>query len=109
MSVKTIENNNLESVVFSKINSIFDLETLFNEPSPMQLYRFEGTNNQMTLTLVDENGEEDRAILHFSHHAEDGAIDQSKSFRLEFNRDLETVIAVESDEFGSLEELNNLF
>lgn len=109
MSVKTTENNNLESVVFSKINSIFNLETLFNEPSPMQLYKFEGANNQMTLTLVDEEGEADRAILHFIHHTQDGTIDQSKSFRLEFNRDLETVKAIEMDGYESLEELNNLF
>ena len=109
MSVKTVENNHLESVLFQKINSIFDIDTIFDEPSPMQLYRIEGTNNQITLTLVDENGGEDRAILHFNHHTTDGTVDQSKSFRLEFDRDLAIVKAVESDGFGSLEELNNLF
>jgi hypothetical protein len=109
MSVKNVENNNLESAVFKKINSLFDLTSLFDEPSPIQLLRIEGTDNHITLTQVDEDSEEDRAILQFSHQAEDGTIDQSKSFRLIFNRELETVKAVETEGFGNLEELNNLF
>ena len=109
MSVKNVENNNLESIVFKKINWKFLLDMLFRENSPMQLFKLDGTNNQMTLTRISDDGGEDRAILHFSHHTGHGTIDQSKSFRLIFNGELETVKAVESDGFGSLEELNNLF
>ena len=109
MSVKSTKNNKLETFVFQKINWKFKLDMLFRENSPMQLLKIEGTDNLMTLTLVDEDEEGDRAILNFTHPSGDGIIDESQSFRLIFNGELETVKAVESDGFGSLEELNNLF
>lgn len=109
MSVKSTKNNNLESVVFNKINSLFDLEAMFESPSSVQLLHLDGTNNQMTLTIVDENGEQERAVLHFCTVHKNGIIEGGKSFRLEFDREGGQVKADEVEKFGSLEELNNLF
>ena len=108
MSVPTVENNNLESIVFSKINSLFDLEVLLNEPSPRQIIQKDNYKIQLEAVEIDDKETASGALLTIFEVNQDGSIADTLRFRVEIDLEEKHVKTIQTEDgYQSLNELNN--
>ena len=108
MSVPTVENNNLESIVFNKINSLFDLDMLLKESSPRQMIQKDNYKIQLEAVDMDDKETASGALLTIFEVNQDGSITDTLRFRVEIDLEEKQVKTIQTEDgYLSLKELNN--